>query len=70
MKTFSSVENRSNFNVRKEAIVMNFNLTRINPNQTQVIFNDGRFETLTNEELDELLMNGSLIKEDMSIDAE
>lgn len=34
---------------------MSFNLNRINPNQTQVIFHDGRFETLTNEELDELL---------------
>lgn len=47
---------------------MNFYLTRINPNQTQVIFNDGRFETLTNEELDELLTNDLLLKEDLSID--
>lgn len=30
-------------------------INRINPNQTQVFFNDGRFETLTNEELDALL---------------
>lgn len=34
---------------------MSFSLNRINPNQTQVLFHDGRFETLTNEELDELL---------------
>ncbi|WP_404355179.1 hypothetical protein LG291_16765 [Cytobacillus firmus] len=34
---------------------MSFNIYRINPNQTQVSFVDGRFETLTNEELDELL---------------
>lgn len=34
---------------------MNFNLNRINPNQTQVIYMDGRFETLTNEELNELI---------------
>jgi hypothetical protein len=35
---------------------MSFNLNRINPNQTQVFFHDGRFETLTNEELDEFLL--------------
>ena len=35
---------------------MSFNMNRINPNQTQVIFHDGRFETLTNEELDEFLL--------------
>lgn len=34
---------------------MNFNLNRINPNQTQVHFHDGRFETLTNEELEDLM---------------
>lgn len=34
---------------------MSFNTNRINPNQTQVSFKDGRFETLTNEELEELL---------------
>lgn len=34
---------------------MSFNLNRINPNQTQVLFHDGRFETLTNEELDDLM---------------
>ncbi|WP_198158750.1 hypothetical protein [Robertmurraya korlensis] len=34
---------------------MSFNINRINPNQTQVLYTDGRFETLTNEELNELL---------------
>jgi hypothetical protein len=40
----------------KGARKMSFNMNRINPNQTQVIFHDGRFETLTNEELDEFLL--------------
>ncbi|WP_169797617.1 hypothetical protein [Neobacillus fumarioli] len=35
---------------------MSFNLNRINPNQTQVFFHDGRFETLTDEELEEFLL--------------
>lgn len=35
---------------------MSFNLNRINPNQTQVFFYDGRFETLTDEELEEFLL--------------
>ncbi|WP_180954161.1 hypothetical protein [Bacillus sp. M6-12] len=35
---------------------MEFSLNRINPNQTQVIFSDGRFETLTNEELEHLML--------------
>ncbi|GEM_PF-5480065 len=39
---------------------MNFSLNRINPNQTQVLFTDGRFETLTNEELEDLLAQMSL----------
>ncbi|WP_170289619.1 hypothetical protein [Cytobacillus depressus] len=34
---------------------MSFQLNRINPNQTQVMYQDGRFETLTNEELDDLM---------------
>ncbi len=34
---------------------MSFHLNRINPNQTQVFFLDGRFETLTNEELEEFI---------------
>lgn len=39
---------------------MGFNLNRINPNQTQVFFSDGRFETLTNEELEDFLSQVSL----------
>jgi hypothetical protein len=35
---------------------VSFNLNRINPNQTQVFFHDGRFETLTNEELEDFLL--------------
>ncbi|WP_195891914.1 hypothetical protein [Neobacillus dielmonensis] len=35
---------------------MSFNLNRINPNQTQIFFHDGRFETLTNEELSDFLL--------------
>ncbi len=41
----------------KGAKKMSFNMNRINPNQTQVFFHDGRFETLTNEELDEFLLH-------------
>jgi hypothetical protein len=40
----------------KGAKEMSFNMNRINPNQTQVFFHDGRFETLTNEELEEFLL--------------
>jgi hypothetical protein len=40
----------------KGAKKMSFNINRINPNQTQVFFHDGRFETLTNEELEEFLL--------------
>lgn len=41
----------------KGANKMSFNMNRINPNQTQVFFHDGRFETLTNEELEEFLLH-------------
>lgn len=44
---------------------MNFNLNRINPNQTQVIYMDGRFETLTNEELDDLLTADFVVQEEV-----
>lgn len=44
----------------KGAKEMSFNLNRINPNQTQVFFHDGRFETVTNEELDEFLLQWGL----------
>jgi hypothetical protein len=40
----------------KGAKCMSFNMNRINPNQTQIFFHDGRFETLTNEELEEFLL--------------
>jgi hypothetical protein len=40
----------------KGAKKMSFNINRINPNQTQVFFHDGRFETLTNEELEDFLL--------------
>ncbi|MDN3019363.1 hypothetical protein PH210_24635 [Paenibacillus sp. BSR1-1] len=39
---------------------MSFNINRINPNQTQIFFHDGRFETLTNEELEEFLLQMGL----------
>ncbi|GLB61136.1 hypothetical protein [Cytobacillus sp. NCCP-133] len=39
---------------------MSFNLNRINPNQIQVMFLDGRFETLTNEELEDLLSQAGI----------
>jgi hypothetical protein len=50
------VDNRCNTSM-KGAKKMSFNMNRINPNQTQVFFHDGRFETLTNEELDEFLLH-------------
>lgn len=40
----------------KGAKNMSFNMNRINPNQTQVFFHDGRYETLTNEELEDFLL--------------
>lgn len=39
---------------------MSFNINRINPNQTQIFFHDGRFETLTDEELEEFLLQMGL----------
>lgn len=47
---------------------MSFNLNRINPNQTQVFFHDGRFETLTNEELEEFLLQMGLNDRDESLE--
>lgn len=44
------------YHLWKGAKKMSFNINRINPNQTQVFFHDGRFETLTNEELEEFLL--------------
>lgn len=37
-----------------------FNMNRINPNQTQVFFEDGRYETLTDAELDVFLSEAAL----------
>ncbi|WP_210365119.1 hypothetical protein [Bacillus sp. REN3] len=37
-----------------------FNLKRINPNQTQIFFDDGRFETVTDTELEAFLSEASL----------
>lgn len=37
-----------------------FNLNRINPNQTQIFFEDGRYETLTDAELEVFLSEASL----------
>ncbi|WP_176167296.1 hypothetical protein [Mesobacillus jeotgali] len=37
-----------------------FNLQRINPNQTQIFFDDGRYETLTDSELEAFLSEASL----------
>jgi len=44
----------------KGAKKLSFNMNRINPNQTQVFFHDGRFETLTNEELEDFLLQMGL----------
>jgi hypothetical protein len=54
MKFVSFVDN--SINIYERSKDMSFNMNRINPNQTQVIFHDGRFETLTNEELDDFLL--------------
>lgn len=44
-----------------------FNMNRINPNQTQIFFEDGRYETLTDAELDAFLSEASLSdREDVS----
>jgi hypothetical protein len=41
---------------------MHFRLNRINPNQTQVFYHDGRFETLTNEEVEDLMLQMGVIE--------
>ncbi|MGJ7921487.1 hypothetical protein [Neobacillus sp. LXY-4] len=46
---------------------MDYKLNRINPNQTQIFFPDGRFETLTNEELSHFL---SEVGEDEAVSSE
>jgi hypothetical protein len=52
----------------KGAKIMSFNMNRINPNQTQVFFHDGRFETLTNEELAEFLLQMGFSETDESME--
>lgn len=52
----------------KGAKKMSFNMNRINPNQTQVFFHDGRFETLTNEELEEFLLQMGINEVNHSIE--
>ncbi|WP_197031479.1 hypothetical protein [Bacillus sp. UNC438CL73TsuS30] len=47
---------------------MSFNINRINPNQTQVFFHDGRFETLTNEELEEFLLQMGISEVDETLE--
>jgi hypothetical protein len=42
--------------MKKGQLSMYFRLNRINPNQTQVFYHDGRYETLTNEEVDDLML--------------
>jgi hypothetical protein len=41
-----------------------FNMNRINPNQTQVFFEDGRYETLTDAELEVFLSEAALSEHD------
>lgn len=45
---------------------MGFNLNRINPNQTQVFFEDGRYETLTDAELEAFLSEAALSEREES----
>lgn len=54
----------------KGAKNMGFNINRINPNQTQVFFHDGRYETLTNEELDEFLLQMGMSDVNRSLEPE
>lgn len=48
---------------------MSIHLNRINPNQTQVMFQDGRFETLTNEELDDLMTQMGISEKSEEMDS-
>ncbi len=54
----------------KGAKNMSFNMNRINPNQTQVFFHDGRYETLTNEELEEFLLQMGMSDVNSSMESE
>jgi hypothetical protein len=46
---------------------MTFRLNRINPNQTQVFYHDGRYETLTNEEVEDLILQMGVREEEEQI---
>jgi hypothetical protein len=41
-------------------MALGYNLNRINPNQTQIFFEDGRYETLTDAELEAFLSEAAL----------
>lgn len=41
-------------------MAIGYNLMRINPNQTQIFFEDGRYETLTDAELEVFLTEAAL----------
>jgi hypothetical protein len=60
MKIASYVDNKIYPSMEGAKRSMSFNINRINPNQTQIFFHDGRFETLTNEELEEFLLHMGL----------
>jgi hypothetical protein len=47
---------------------MHFRLNRINPNQTQVFYHDGRFETLTNEEVEDLMLQLGVNEQEESLE--
>jgi hypothetical protein len=67
MKVVPFVDNKNNIYERSKEN-MSFNMNRINPNQTQVFFHDGRFETLTNEELEEFLLQAGISEVNHSIE--
>jgi hypothetical protein len=67
MKIVPFVDNKNNIYERSKEN-MSFNMNRINPNQTQVFFHDGRFETLTNEELEEFLLQAGISEVNHSIE--
>jgi hypothetical protein len=57
--------------MRERSMEVSFNMNRINPNQTQVSFTDGRFETMTNEELEDFLsQRGMAANTDMGFEQE
>jgi hypothetical protein len=65
MKFVIIVENKSK---KHGGIYMFFRLNRINPNQTQVFYHDGRFETLTNEEVEDLMLQMGVTEEQENLE--